>query len=108
MSNTLQETQDISEIVNRGLKKRYRSEFMFRFYGVVSILFAVVFLLVFFSSIISKGYSAFTQGELNMKIYLNEEVIDPDQLRDEEEIRYANFDKLVLDSLKTYFPEVSS
>ena len=81
---------------------------MFRFYGVVSILFAVVFLLVFFSSIISKGYSAFTQGELNMKIYLNEEVIDPDQLRDEEEIRYANFDKLVLDSLKTYFPEVSS
>ena len=47
MSNTLQETQDISEIVNRGLKKRYRSEFMFRFYGVVSILFAVVFLLVF-------------------------------------------------------------
>ena len=108
MSNTLQETQDISEIVNRGLKKRYRSEFMFRFYGVVSILFAVVFLLVFFSSIISKGYSAFTQGELNMKIYLNEEVIDPDRLRDEEEIRYANFDKLVLDSLKTYFPEVSS
>lgn len=38
-----------------------------------------------------------------MKIYLNEEVIDPDQLRDEEEIRYANFDKLVLDSLKLIF-----
>ena len=108
MSNSSSNSISITEIVNKGLKKRYRSEFMFRLYGITSILFAAAFLIVFFSSIIDKGYSAFTQGELNISIYLDPEIIDPDNTRDEEEIRYANYDKLVLDSLKNFFPSVSS
>ena len=108
MSNSSSNSSSITEIVNKGLKKRYRSEFMFRLYGITSILFAAAFLIVFFSSIIDKGYSAFTQGELNISIYLDPEIIDPDNTRDEEEIRYANYDKLVFDSLKNFFPSVSS
>ena len=108
MSNSSSNSISITEIVNKGLKKRYRSEFMFRLYGITSILFAAAFLIVFFSSIIDKGYSAFTQGELNISIYLDPEIIDPDNTRDEEEIRYANYDKLVLDSLKNFFPSVST
>ena len=108
MSNSSSNSSSITEIVNKGLKKRYRSEFMFRLYGITSILFAAAFLIVFFSSIIDKGYSAFTQGELNISIYLDPEIIDPDNTRDEEEIRYANYDKLVLDSLKNFFPSVST
>ena len=108
MSNPSSNSSSITEIVNKGLKKRYRSEFMFRLYGITSILFAAAFLIVFFSSIIDKGYSAFTQGELNISIYLDPEIIDPDNTRDEEEIRYANYDKLVFDSLKNFFPSVSS
>tara|TARA_B100001564_G_C20643275_1_gene673178 strand:- start:639 stop:1937 length:1299 start_codon:yes stop_codon:yes gene_type:complete len=108
MSNSSSNSISITEIVNKGLKKRYRSEFMFRLYGITSILFAAAFLIVFFSSIIDKGYSAFTQGELNISIYLDPEIIDPDNTRDEEEIRYANYDKLVFDSLKNFFPSVSS
>ena len=108
MNNSLSNSSSITEIVNKGLKKRYRSEFFFRLYGITSILFAAVFLIVFFSSIIDKGYSAFTQGELNISIYLDPEIIDPDNTLDEEEIRYANYDKLVFDSLKNLFPSVSS
>ena len=108
MSNSSSNSSSITEIVNKGLKKRYRSEFMFRLYGITSILFAAAFLIVFFSSIIDKGYSAFTQGELNISIYLDPEIIDPDNTLDEEEIRYANYDKLVLDSLKNFFPSVST
>ncbi|RCL40470.1 MAG: phosphate ABC transporter permease PtsA [Gammaproteobacteria bacterium] len=108
MNNSLSNSSSITEIVNKGLKKRYRSEFMFRLYGITSILFAAAFLIVFFSSIIDKGYSAFTQGELNISIYLDPEIIDPDNTRDEEEIRYANYDKLVFESLKNFFPSVSS
>ena len=108
MSNPSSNSSSITEIVNKGLKKRYRSEFMFRLYGITSILFAAAFLIVFFSSIIDKGYSAFTQGELNISIYLDPEIIDPDNTLDEEEIRYANYDKLVFDSLKNFFPSVSS
>jgi len=108
MSNSSSNSSSITEIVNKGLKKRYRSEFMFRLYGITSILFAAAFLIVFFSSIIDKGYSAFTQGELNISIYLDPQIIDPDNTRDEEEIRYANYDKLVFDSLKNFFPSVSS
>ena len=108
MSNSSSNSISITEIVNKGLKKRYRSEFMFRLYGITSILFAAAFLIVFFSSIIDKGYSAFTQGELNISIYLDPEIIDPDNTLDEEEIRYANYDKLVFDSLKNFFPSVSS
>ncbi|MFL2736718.1 MAG: phosphate ABC transporter permease PstA [Gammaproteobacteria bacterium] len=108
MNNSLSNSSSITEIVNKGLKKRYRSEFMFRLYGITSILFAAAFLIVFFSSIIDKGYSAFTQGELNISIYLDPEIIDPDNTRDEEEIRFANYDKLVFESLKNFFPSVSS
>ncbi|MFL2733401.1 MAG: phosphate ABC transporter permease PstA [Gammaproteobacteria bacterium] len=108
MNNSLSNSSSITEIVNKGLKKRYRSEFMFRLYGITSILFAAAFLIVFFSSIIDKGYSAFTQGELNISIYLDPEIIDPDNTRDEEEISFANYDKLVFESLKNFFPSVSS
>ena len=82
MSNT-----SITEIVNKNLQTRYKKEARFRRYGQLSIFIAVTFLFIFFTSIISKGYSSFYQAEIFLKIELQQEFIDPDNTNDLEEIR---------------------
>ena len=78
----------ITEIVNKNLKTRYKKEARFKRYGQFSIFVAIIFLAVFFTSIISKGYTAFNQAEIRLNINLDYEYIDPDRTGDIEEIRY--------------------
>ncbi|MDC1139190.1 phosphate ABC transporter permease PstA [Gammaproteobacteria bacterium] len=98
----------ITEIVNKNLKKRYKKEASFQRYGQISILLAASFLVIFFTDIISKGYTAFNQSEIRLSIYMDQEFIDPGKTGDIEEIRYGNFDGLVFQSLYDLFPEVTS
>tara|TARA_Y200000002_G_scaffold33786_1_gene24818 strand:+ start:1148 stop:2431 length:1284 start_codon:yes stop_codon:yes gene_type:complete len=98
----------ITEIVNKNLKKRYKKEASFQRYGQISILLAASFLVIFFTDIISKGYTAFNQSEIRLSIYMDQEFIDPEKTGDIEEIRYGNFDGLVFQSLYDLFPEVTS
>ena len=74
--------KSITEIVNKNLKTRYKKEARFKKYGQLSIFLAVTFLFIFFTSIISKGYSAFYQAEIFLKVDLNQEYIDPDNTND--------------------------
>jgi phosphate transport system permease protein len=57
------------DIVNRGLKRRYRAERRFKIYGVVAIALSLAFLALLFVTIIGKGYSAFQQTEIKLDIY---------------------------------------
>jgi len=102
MSNT-----SITEIVNKNLQTRYKKEARFRRYGQLSIFIAVTFLFIFFTSIISKGYSSFYQAEIFLKIELQQEFIDPDNTNDLEEIRYGDFDGIINESLYSLFPEIT-
>ncbi|MBI5579715.1 MAG: phosphate ABC transporter permease PstA [Deltaproteobacteria bacterium] len=88
------------EIVNRSLKRRYRAERRFRFYGLLAIMLSVLFLALLFASIVGKGYSAFWQTSIRLAIFFDPEVIKKDTLVN------ADYAALVRESLFKRFPQV--
>jgi phosphate transport system permease protein len=88
------------EIVNRSLKRRYRAERRFRFYGLSAIVLSILFLAVLFVSIVGKGYSAFWQTSIRLAVFFDPEVIKKDTLVN------ADYAALVRESLFKMFPQV--
>jgi len=88
------------DIVNRGLKRRYRAERRFRFYGLSAIVLSIVFLALLFVSIIGKGYSAFQQTFIRLAVFFDPEVLKQDTLVN------ADYAALVRESLFKKFPQV--
>ena len=95
------------DLVLAGLPKRRRAEKRFRFYGLASIVLGLFFLVVLFSSIISKGYSAFTYTHIALDISFDPAIINPDGKPAQEAILSADFDPLWKASLTTLFPDVA-
>jgi phosphate transport system permease protein len=93
--------------VQVNLKRRYRAEKRFRLYGFLSVLAALAFLSFLFISIVSNGYTAFTQTYLKLDIYFDADEIDPDGRRDPAVLGSANYDKLTKDAVRAMFPDVS-
>ena len=57
--------------VKRGIARRYAAERRFRLYGIAAILFGLAFLAILFTSIISKGYTAFLQSSFKLNVALD-------------------------------------
>ncbi len=90
------------DIVNRGLKKRYRAERRFRLYGLSAIVASMVFLSLLFISIVGKGYSAFQQTFIELDVYFDPQVLD------EQSLATADYQGLVKKSLRDMFPDARS
>ena len=69
-----------------GLKKRYAAEKRFQIAGMLAISLGILFLILLFWSIISKGYTAFEQTKIQLDIYLDEQIIDPKGSRNRSEL----------------------
>ncbi len=95
------------DLVNKNLAKRYRAEKRFRAYGIASIGFGLLALLVLFTDIIGKGHSAFMQTYLHLDIEMNPEVLEVTDARDPKQLALGNFQGAVRDALLKRFPEVS-
>jgi len=93
-----------AEKVQAGLGRRRRKEFLFRLTGMLATAVGVVFLAVFFATLIGKGSSAFKQTFILLDIELSEEVIAPDG---ELDLAYADFDSLVRTALRKEVSAVS-
>jgi phosphate transport system permease protein len=87
------------DIVNRGLKRRYRAERRFRFYGLAAIVLSLAFLALLFVSIVAKGYSAFWQTHIRLAVFFDPEVIRQDTLVN------ADYAALVRESFFKKFPQ---
>ncbi len=61
--------------VKASLKKRKSKEGRFRFYGIVSISAAILFLVILIASITSQGYTAFFTTELKLEVSLDPETL---------------------------------
>ena len=85
----------------RRLKKRRAAEKRFKLYGVAAILFGIFLVCSLFVSIAVNGISAFWQTQIQLEIYFDPEVVTP------ENIRTANYGKLVSQALYVKFPEVT-
>ncbi len=91
--------------VEAGLGRRRRKEFVFRFVGILATSFGLLFLGIFFATLISKGSSAFVQTFVQLDIELSADVIAPGG---EMDLAYADFDGLVRSALRKELPEVTS
>ena len=92
------------EIVEAGLARRRRREKLFRATGLVATAVGVIFLGVFFASLIVQGSSAFVQTFIELDIEMSEDLLAPDG---ELDLQYADFDGLVRNALRAEFPDVS-
>jgi phosphate transport system permease protein len=93
-------------LVEASLHQRYRRERRFVGYGIAAVLASVAFVAFFMVTIVSQGHSAFVQTYVELDIYFDPAVIDPDGTRDPDALSSANYKKLVKQSLAQLFPDV--
>ena len=98
MNNSSKDTVKPIDIITRRLRKRYRAEKRFKFYGILAIFISLLFLLLLFVSIIGNGYSAFQQTYVQLEIHFDPALIDKNNLA------AANFPGLVKQTLRDKFP----
>ncbi|HEV7292518.1 MAG TPA: phosphate ABC transporter permease PstA [Devosia sp.] len=80
MTDALLSTTDTSkarrERVRQSLGRRHRSETIFRWAGILSIVAALGFVAILFGMILSKGLPSFWQSTLHVEAYFNPELIE--------------------------------
>ncbi|NNC77212.1 MAG: phosphate ABC transporter permease PstA [Woeseiaceae bacterium] len=91
--------------VEDGLKRRRRKERWFRRVGVLATGVGIVFLCVFFATLLLKGSSAFRQSAIQLTVVLDEDVLRPGG---ELDLEYADFDGIARAALRDIFPNVTS
>jgi phosphate transport system permease protein len=95
------------EKVNASLARRYAKERRFRRMGLSAVVLGLFFVSVLFLDIVSKGYTAFVQTHVELEVYFDPAVIDPDGTRDMDAIARADFRQLARQPLRDMFPEVT-
>jgi len=90
--------------VEAGLSRRKRKEKIFRASGLLATTIGILFLGIFFSTLVAKGASAFVQTYLLLDVELTAETIAPGG---ELDLEYADFDGLVRTALRNNFPELT-
>jgi len=96
-------TGDTRRIVEAGLARRHRREGLFRLFGLLATAVGVIFLGVFFVTLVGNGASAFTQTRVQLDVTFSEDVLAPDG---EPDLQYADYDALFRNALLDIFPEV--
>ncbi len=81
------------------LKKRRRAEWLFRAYGLAAIIFCFLAVAVLFTSIISKGYTAFRQTHITLPVNFDASIIDPDGTKNVDTLMAADYQQLVKKAL---------
>jgi phosphate transport system permease protein len=100
---TSQETQ---VLVARSLRRRYRSEFIFRALGVLAVSLGVLAVFGLFGKIIVDGASVFRQSYATLEIYYDPTIIDPEGGRAPDVLATADYQALIKAALREKFPEV--
>jgi phosphate transport system permease protein len=90
------------DIVNRGLRKRYKTERKFRLYGISAIILSLLFLSFLFINIVWNGYSAFQQTYVELDVFFDPTILN------QEALTTADYPGLVKKSLRNMFPEVKN
>ena len=103
MSKTVAQTR---AQVEQSLRRRRRAEWRFRAYGIAAVSLGLLFVVLLFGSIISKGASAFRQAQVTLQVFIDPAVIYPDGTPDPALLPTADYAALVRASLRERFPAV--
>ena len=76
------------------LKKRYKKEKRFILIGRMAVSLTIIFLVILLGSIILRGISGFYTTNISLKTTLSEEIIDPNQSKNIDEIFKASWRKV--------------
>jgi len=101
-----QSQKRVRELVERGLRRRYRAERRFKAYGLAAAISGLVFVGFLFLSIISTGYTAFVQTYIRIDIRFDPELIDPEGTRDEDTLYAADYTGVLKQSVREKFPGI--
>jgi phosphate transport system permease protein len=88
------------------LSKRHASETRFRIYGIAAIGAAVLAMVVLIGTITVRAIPAFVTTEISMDVFFDPEIIDPEKTGKREEWLQADYNAMVLQSLRKIFPRV--
>lgn len=94
------------DVINAGLGRRRGAERRFRLYGMVAIALALISLVLLFVSIISKGYTAFWQTQIQIEATFAPELLDIADPADRNQVMAANYGAVLKAALRQAFPEV--
>ena len=102
-------SQNYENTIRISLKKRYAKETRLKFYGIISISFALSFLAIFLYTIFISGYTALQQSQTLISVQLpSEKISNEDGKLDIIKSRKFNWSGLVKTSFRTSFPEVNN
>ena len=86
------------------LKKRHSAEKRFKFYGLASIFFALLFVLILVNNIFSKGSSAFMKTAIKAEIFFDPELLEIKNGASKDQILDADFYDITIESLLRVYP----
>lgn len=95
-----------TEKVKATLGKRYAREKRFRFYGLTAIALSILFLVILLTDIIGKGYPAFTSTYIKLDVQLDAQTLGVTADPTPEQLRTANYNTVIQNSLNTLIPGV--
>ncbi len=96
-----------SEHALKRLKKRHAKERRFKALGLLAIGLAVSALAWLLISIVGTGYKAFYQYDFTLEVEMTESILDPQQERDPDKLRKANYRRIIQNALYERFPDVT-
>ncbi len=95
-----------AEKVEQRLKRRYAAEKRFQAYGIVAIVVAMSFLAIMLVSIVSKGWTAFLQTQIQLEVVLDPQTLGIDGELTPAALTAANYGAVVKKAMRDRFPEV--
>jgi phosphate transport system permease protein len=98
--------RDTGALVAQSLKRRYRAEMRFRWYGRLAVFLGIAFVLFLFVSIVSKGYTAFQQTYIALDVVYDPAFVDAEGRRSAESLSQGDYAAVVRESLQRHFPGV--
>jgi phosphate transport system permease protein len=80
-------------------RKRHAAERRFKLYGLTAIGVSLMFLAILFTSIVSRGYTAFMQSVITANVFFDPAELDPSGQRNADDLFKANYTKLATTAL---------
>ena len=102
-------TQARFEKIAQGLKKRHAASRRLKTYGIMAIVTAISFLAILLTTIISNGYTAIQQTELQITLTIPAEKLQNDDgAIDPVKARNFNWNGLIKKAFRAEFPDVTA
>lgn len=96
-----------SDAAKARIRARYRSEALYKSYGIIAIVVTGLFLLVLLTNILMNGLPSFWQNSLRLDVPVTAADIDPTGKGDPKEIANGDYSALARRALEAQFPGVT-